>query len=309
MNNSITIAANTLPAGPQTSHEMLDLFLGQYKATTLRTYSVALRDFAGRHHGRALDILLAGDATAANRMALEWRTDLVDSGKGAGSVNTYLSALRAFVKCARLVGMITWALDVPSVKASRVRDTAGPGLDGVRAMMNTLGDDLKGRRDRAIISLLFVMSLRRSEVISLDLAHFEVGSRRLWIMGKGRTRREPVTVPLAVLDTLNHYLDARGRDAGPLFVSANRSSGGMDRLSSNGLYNMIQRAGKLAGIGEVRPHGLRHAGITAGLDMTGGDVRQVRVYSRHSDLKTLIEYDDNRQDFGGKVAGMIAAAL
>jgi integrase/recombinase XerC len=55
----------------------------------------------------------------------------------------------------------------------------------------------------------------------------------------------------------------------------------------------------------VRPHGLRHAAITAALD-AGLDVRRVAKFSRHRDLRTLTVYDDNRQDLAGVVAAVVA---
>ena len=37
-----------------------------------------------------------------------------------------------------------------------------------------------------------------------------------------------------------------------------------------------------ADLGVVRPHGLRHASISTALDITGGDVRKVMKFSRHT---------------------------
>ena len=57
----------------------------------------------------------------------------------------------------------------------------------------------------------------------------------------------------------------------------------------------------------VRPHGLRHAAITAALDLTG-DLRAVQRFSRHRDVRVLTRYDDNRADLGGVVARTVASA-
>jgi integrase/recombinase XerC len=45
------------------------------------------------------------------------------------------------------------------------------------------------------------------------------------------------------------------------------------------------------------------------LDLSQGDVRAAARFSRHADIRTLTVYDDNRQDFGGKMARLVAAAL
>ena len=58
---------------------------------------------------------------------------------------------------------------------------------------------------------------------------------------------------------------------------------------------------------KTRPHGLRHAAITAALDATNGDVRRVQRFSRHADARTLLIYDDARSDMGGEIAALIAA--
>ena len=49
--------------------------------------------------------------------------------------------------------------------------------------------------------------------------------------------------------------------------------------------------------------------ITTALDLSKGDVRQVRRFSQHVKLDTLTLYDDSREDSAGKVARLVAAAL
>jgi hypothetical protein len=54
---------------------------------------------------------------------------------------------------------------------------------------------------------------------------------------------------------------------------------------------------------------LRHTAITVGLDKSNGDVRSVWMFSRHRDLGTVALYDDAREDRGGTVARLVAAAV
>jgi integrase/recombinase XerC len=42
------------------------------------------------------------------------------------------------------------------------------------------------------------------------------------------------------------------------------------------------------------------------MDKTGADMRRVRKFSRHSDVATVLIYDDNRRDVAGEVAGLFA---
>jgi integrase/recombinase XerC len=80
------------------------------------------------------------------------------------------------------------------------------------------------------------------------------------------------------------------------------------RMTGNGLYRVIRSLGDLAGV-RARPHGLRHASITAALDTSNGDVRAAQAHARHANPQTTMRYDDDRLDLAGKVAASLAAAL
>lgn len=44
----------------------------------------------------------------------------------------------------------------------------------------------------------------------------------------------------------------------------------------------------------MSPHRIRHSAITAALDASKGNVRDVQKFSRHKNIETLLIYDDNR---------------
>jgi len=92
-----------------------------------------------------------------------------------------------------------------------------------------------------------------------------------------------------------------------LFVGLSGSARGQ-RITGRGLYHVISELGHDVGI-KTRPHGLRHASITAALDANGGDVRAVQQHARHAKPETTIKYDDNRRDLAGKIATELAAVL
>ena len=97
----------------------------------------------------------------------------------------------------------------------------------------------------------------------------------------------------------------RGDKPGPLFMSLDRGNRGR-RLTGRSVHRIVRALGKQAGLGTVRPHGLRHAAITEALDLTRGNVRAVQRFSRHRDLRTLTLYDDNRMDLAGEIARQVA---
>jgi integrase/recombinase XerC len=193
------------------------------------------------------------------------------------------------------------------------RDTAGPGLDGTRAMLAKARsqDRIKAARDAALIRLMFDLGLRRGEVCHLDLEDIDAANHRLWIKGKGRSQKEHRTLPPVTLACLNDWLALRSEAAiqteTALFIGLSGRTHGQ-RLTGRGLHHVIAGIGAQAGL-KTRPHGLRHASITAALDMNNGDVRAAQLHARHADPQTTMRYDDNRRDLAGRVAQSLADAL
>jgi integrase/recombinase XerC len=297
---------------PVGADALIGLFLAGRSPQTLRAYRQDLDDFAHYLASPDLDIiaarLLAAGPGPANAIVLSYRTNLVDRRLAAATVNRRLAALRSLVKLARTLGLVTWALEVPGLSAEPYRDTRGPGLAGVRQLLRRVArrQDAKGRRDHAILRLLFDLGLRRSETVALDRADLDLEAGTLAVLGKGRTGKVRLTLPEPTRAALGAWLETRGEAPGPLFPSLDRTMRG-GRLSSTSVYRMVRALGAAVGL-TVRPHGLRHTAITAALDLTG-DLRAVQRFSRHRDVRVLTRYDDNRADLGGVVARRVAATV
>jgi integrase/recombinase XerC len=139
----------------------------------------------------------------------------------------------------------------------------------------------------------------------LDVHDLDLSAATAAVLGKGRTQKAKLTLPGPTRETLAAWLGARGSDPGPLFVRLDRAKKGQGRLDGSSVYRILRALGERAGI-RARPHGLRHTAITELLELTGGNVRQVREFSRHASVQTVLKYDDNRQDRAGQLAGRLA---
>lgn len=292
---------------------LVDAFLEGRTARTLEAYRQDLVDFA-RFAGAetseaAVRRLLEAGLGPANAQAHAYRADLLARGLAPATVNRRLAALRSIVKLARTLGLVPWTLEVPSVKSQAYRDTKGPGRVGVRSLLDELErrPDAKATRDRALVRLLYDLGLRRGEAVSLDLVDLDLQAGTVSILGKGRKERETLTLPDPTKAALEAWVAVRGPEAGPLFVNFDRAGKG-SRLTGRSVARVLAALGDAVGL-TVRPHGLRHAGITEALDATHGDVRAVQRFSRHRDLRVLTRYDDNRRDLGGEVARLVAAGV
>lgn len=291
------------------SMDLVGAFLAGRNPKTLLAYRKDLEDFQAFIGATSIQdaaaVLTSQGNGAANALALAYRVHLQARGLAPATVNRRLAALRSLVKLARTFGLITWELDVEGMRSETYRDTRGPGLDGFKKMLDLLeqSQDHKAIRDRAILRLLFGMALRRGEVTSLDRSHLDLEGARLSIMGKGRTQRESLSIPSKVLDSLKAWVVLRGEHEGPLFTALDRAHRG-HRLDGSAIYRIVSELGQAVGL-KTRPHGLRHAGITAALDSTNGNTRAVQRFSRHKKLETLSLYDDARHDLGGEVARLV----
>lgn len=295
------------------ARRLVAAFLAGRNAATTRAYSADLADFAAFVEApdvnAAATKLLSNGHGEANALALAWKSRMVDAGLAAATINRRLAALRSLVKLGRVLGAVPWTLEVQNAKAQPYRDTRGPGRAGFLALLHQLDGrtDAKAIRDRAILRLLYERALRCCEVCRLDVGDVDLQAGTLDVLGKGRTAKERLTIAPPTVAAVRAWLEVRGTEAGPLFVSLdNAHRRQLRRLSGTGVYDLVRELGDGAGV-RARPHGLRHAAITEALDR-GTDVRAVQRFSRHRDLRILLVYDDNREDLGGKVACAIAEA-
>ncbi|MGK5681503.1 tyrosine-type recombinase/integrase [Actinoplanes sp. URMC 104] len=163
-----------------------------------------------------------------------------------------------------------------------------------------------GVRHHAVITLLADLGLRVGELVSLDLADlgWERGHRTVRFVGKGGKARRRALTPdaAAALDT---YLQTRGEQPGPLFVTSSGS-----RLDRHAIFRLIRRLAGVAGIAEAErlsPHSLRHAFATAAR-AEGVPLEDVQDAMGHADPRTTRRYDRDRHNLDRDPAYTIAAA-
>lgn len=297
---------------------LIEAFLSGRSQNTRDAYARDAAAFAAFQKmadaGDALAALLELPHGEANAQLLAYRSHMIEQQLTPATINRRLSAVRAAVRLARTIGFTTWAPEIDGLKVQSYRDTQGPGLNGTRNMMakaRTHDKPTKAARDVAIIRLMFDLGLRRGEVASLSLDDLDRDGRRVWIMGKGRSQKESRSLPAPTLLAIDDWLAVRPGvahgDETALFVGLSGPDHGR-RITGRGLYHVIATIGQHVGL-KTRPHGLRHASITAALDANGGDVRAVQQHARHAKPETTIRYDDNRKDLAGKIAASLADAL
>ena len=289
------------PAVPPDLPETLSLWYSDLSERTRETYHECLQDYASFRATtitEALKELCASDKFSGLALVGKYKAGMMGRCSPR-TINLRLGALRSFASAAEFYGLMSWTLKIKGLKASKP-DRRGPGPEGVAQILEQAekhSNVAKAARDQAIISLLFLMALRSREVYDSNLEHIDPDARLLLVLRKGKKTREALPIPDPTMELIAHWIEFRGTNPGPLFTSFDRSKKGKrnGRISYSGIRAFLKKLGDNAQLKvRVRPHGLRHALATFGLNEFNGDGRKVARVTGHDDPSTLHKfYDDD----------------
>ncbi|WP_244380915.1 tyrosine-type recombinase/integrase [Saccharococcus caldoxylosilyticus] len=281
---------------------------------TRRTYEKDLRHFFKTMTGQEptpelVYQFLSLSKQEALQVAMRYKAKLMERYT-EWSVNRKLTALRSLVAYANKIGLVSWRLEIEGEKVKPYRDVSGIPADQVMKMLAVPDrSTLKGKRDYAILCLLWSNALRRSEVHHLNVEDFDPEAKTLAVLGKGRgTQKEIVSLSTKTAEAIADWLEARGdcKPDDPLFIVIGRPYTGQ-RLSTTSIYKLVDETAKAAGIKkQMSPHRMRHSAITAALEATNGNVTAVQKLSRHRKVETVLIYEDRRQDKQREISEMLS---
>lgn len=305
----------------QSDRDLLaELLADKRSPNTRRAYQHDLNNFFLMIAGREPDQEMIAEFLRLERftaiaLVLKYKAALIEKGLSEATVNRRLAAIKSLVKYAQKVGRCLWSLEeIEGEKIQSYRDTSGVDTETFQQILATADcSTLLGKRNYALLLLLWSNVLRRDEISKLNCADFDPQQQTLQILGKGRgTQAEMVRLSGATVEAITTWLLGRGVALAPeipLFIALDRVSYG-HRLSGNAIYEIVRAAAEQAGVTKrFSPHRIRHSGITAALDATNGDVRRVQKLSRHKHLQTLLVYDDNRRNGQGEVTDILSNLL
>ena len=201
------------------------------------------------------------------------------------------------------------------------RQAAALTTDEIRRLIAGCGEDLTGRRDRALLLIGFAAALRRSELVALEVADLTAmrGGLKLLI---GRSKTDPThegavvvlargqaaeTCPVRAVQA---WLTAASITHGPVFRKVGRGGVvGRHALSGDGVRQILLRRAQEAGLkGTLRepisPHGLRAGFITTAYDHQVPD-EQIMGHTRHRSLETMRRYVRRGKLTGSTPAGKL----
>jgi integrase/recombinase XerC len=264
---------------------------------TVRNYTDALMKFFDYLKGRGITSL-----KDVNKQTLrDYLSYLVEQGYAKSSIARRLSAIRSFYR---------YLMREEMIAVSPAATTVSPRLDKRLPSFLTVEEakrliespDLskpQGRRDRALMEMLYASGLRISELVSLDVEQVNLATNEIRVWGKGDKERV-VLIGGAAHRTLTDYLE-RGRPellgkkkSDALFV--NRYGG---RLTARRIQKILDKYARNISK-KVHPHMLRHTFATHLLD-GGADLKVVQELLGHTDLSSTQIYTHVTQSRARKI--------
>ena len=151
-----------------------------------------------------------------------------------------------------------------------------------------------GKRDRAMLELMYATGVRVAELTTLNLADVDFSNQLVRVTGKRRKQRiVPFGEPAGL--AIRNYLNVRDkfllnapiskRDEEALFLNYQGT-----RITTRSVGRMVDKyISVCAGMHNISPHALRHSFATHLLD-SGADLRDIQELLGHARLSTTQVY-------------------
>jgi len=235
------------------------------------------------------------DVVRMYRIYLSRRTD----GKG-GSLSRrtqgyHVIALRSFLRWLLKNDyevMSPDKIDLPKTDDRQIKFLTGEQVD--RLLNAPTISTIQGKRDKAILELLYSTGLRVSELAGLNRDKIDLERREFGVIGKGGKARV-VFLSVRASEWIKKYLSARDDKYKPLFI---RHKGKVDpstpdekmRLTPRSIQRMLKKYVKKIKLPvDATPHVIRHSFATD-LLMAGADLRSVQEMLGHKNVATTQIY-------------------
>ena len=222
---------------------------------------------------------------------------LKQKGLSDNTRNLYLSIIKGISREAMLHQQMTdhqFSLieQIRAIKLQRLAVGRALHVDEIAGLIDhCLHDEgAAGVRDAALLGILFGCGPRRAEVVTIDINKINFSDRSIKVIGKGNKERE-LEMPPRTIDLVKTWLEESGLQFGPLFRPVNRWNQITEdrRLTARGVYDIVTRRVKQAGLDKASPHDLRRSFLTYLLD-NGEDLATAADMAGHASADTTRRY-------------------
>ena len=268
-------------------------------AHTLRNYSSDLEQFLDflapldkQKHKRTTP-----DVSQIDHLTIrEWLASLHTAQKKKASIARKLAALRTFFQFLVREGVLE--LNPAKLVATPKQEKKLPKHLSVEEAVRFIespdeSTDL-GKRDRAMLELMYATGVRVAELTTLNLEDVDFKNQLVRVTGKRRKQRivpfgdpagEAIRNYLTVRERFLFHAPVSLREDDALFLNYQGT-----RITTRSVGRMVEKYIRLcAGMHNISPHALRHSFATHLLD-NGADLRDIQELLGHARLSTTQVY-------------------
>ena len=264
---------------------------------TLRNYASDLEQFFDFLAPLKNGTRAVPEITAIDHLTIrEWLASLHAAQKKKASVARKLAALRTFFQFLVREGVLELN-PAKLVSTPRLEKKLPKHLsidEAIRFIESPDPETDLGKRDRAMLELMYATGVRVAELTTLNIADVDFGGKLVRVTGKRRKQRivpfgEPASVAIReYLKVRDHFLlhaPISKREEDALFLNYQGT-----RITTRSVGRMVDKYILLcAGMHNISPHALRHSFATHLLD-SGADLRDIQELLGHARLSTTQVY-------------------
>ncbi len=255
---------------------------------TLNSYSRDLKNF--------LDFIQDQNVSKWNDVKrthiMKYLIHMRNSGKAASTITRNIASVRSFFQFLIQEGMISenpsTDLETPKQEKKLPEILTPDEVDKLLSKPNTT--DFRGKRDKAMLELLYASGMRVSELINLNVEHIDTQNGYILCRGKGEKERIVPLGKLAISSVTDYLTKSRPQMRKDLSEPSLFLNHHGRRLSRQGFWKILKKYAEKIGIkNKITPHTLRHSFATHLLE-NGADLRAVQEMLGHSDISTTQIY-------------------
>ena len=261
-------------------------FEKKVSANTLQSYIRDVRQYMD--YLKSIGISSCTDVTPT--AYLNYMTYLQKLGKAPTSVSRAIASTRSFYRylCSKKVCDINPVEKVHALKSEKKLPQILTGEEIRLLLSQPSGVDFKGKRDKAMLELLYATGIRVTELVSLNLTdiNLDIG----YIICRRQVKERVIPIYPRAAEALRDYIKNERNhlpenETEALFVNTNGA-----RLTRQGFWKIIKSYKEKANIDkDITPHTLRHS-FAAHLLENGADIKSLQEMLGHSDVSSTQIY-------------------
>ena len=247
---------------------------------------------------------------AFNRIVVvRYRMYLESRHLAANTINQQLAAVRRLAHEAADAGLLSPELAAGISRVKGVKQLgfrSGNWLSAEQSsavLQHSRGDNMRAKRDYAMLAMLFWCGFRRSELVGLELDEIQMRQSH-WavvdLIGKGGHIRT-VPIPQWVKAAVDQWIVAARVTEGRIFRRVARAGKVWGKgISQNVVWYVVKTCCQRAGLEHIAPHDLRRTCAKL-CHTSGGELEQIQFLLGHASVQTTERYLGCKQNLGHPV--------